>query len=630
MECRHGLDVTLDVSSNQHIELRVEAFSVPMENPLHLPRHLNLLGAIGMSAVGLSMIVASQTGTWDAPPSRDFPLVGGNWANQRYSSLDRINTGNVSQLGGAWTLHLEDGKPMGNMQATPVVVAGMMYLASGAGNVFAIDAKTGAVRWKYRSEATTGALTNRGVVVAEGKVFAGQRDNSLVALDQESGRVVWRASIAEPGRGHTAAPAIYYNGLVYMGVAGGEGGVRGQFGAYDAKTGKEVWKFWTIPGPGERGHETWEADSWKHGGGPIWTHPAIDAGLGMVYIAVGNAGPDSDGRERGGDNLFTASIVALDAKTGAIKWFFQEVHHDLWDYDNSASPLLADITYDGRPRKVLMHAGKTGFLYILDRTNGKPLIGIEERPVPQEKRMKTAATQPFPVGESFVPTCPEPGSVQSTYKSSCIFGAYWEEPVVMTPGTQGGVSWAPMTFNPRTGLVYVAGSIINSGYALRRQVWDEEAHRLKSLDDGAGFFRPAGEPRAGTLTAVNPATNTIVWQKRMRFPLGTGSGLLSTAGGLLLHGESDGKVVAYDIKNGDVLWQFQTDAGADAPLATYEVDGEQYIAILSGGNPFQLSYRGDSLWAFKVGGQLPQTTAPPEPPLTQPGGGRGRSNAGTR
>jgi quinohemoprotein ethanol dehydrogenase len=154
--------------------------------------------------------------------------------------------------------------------------------------------------------------------------------------------------------------------------------VRGQFGAYDATTGKEIWKFWTIPGPGEKGHETWEGDSWQYGGAPVWTAPAIDPQLGLIYIAVGNAGPDNDGTRRGGDNLFTASIVALDLKTGAYRWHFQEVHHDIWDYDNSAPPALADVVFQGKPRRVLIHAGKTGFLYILDRVNGTPLVGIEE------------------------------------------------------------------------------------------------------------------------------------------------------------------------------------------------------------------------------------------------------------
>jgi PQQ-dependent dehydrogenase (methanol/ethanol family) len=572
-------------------------------------RYCWLIGALFSGAVALAQSDAL------APSRKNFPAVGGNLANQRYSALTRITKANVSRLGGAWSMHLEDGKSPGTMQATPVVVDGIMFIASGGGSISALDAATGSRKWKHETNLPG---PYRGVAVADGKVFSGRRDNTLIALDQQTGAVVWTTQLADPARGTTSAPAIYQDGLVYIGVGGGEGGVRGQFGAYDARTGKEVWKFWTLPGPGEFGHETWEGSSWQYGGGPVWTHPAIDPALNLIYIAVGNASPDNDGTARGGDNLFTVSIVALDLKTGAYKWHFQEVHHDLWDYDNAGAPVLADIRYQGTTRKVLMHAGKTGFLYILDRATGKPLVGIEERPVPQEPRMKTARTQPFPAGDSFVPTCPEPGSVPAGMQSSCIFGAYWTEPVVMTPGTLGGLSWAPMTFSPQTGLIYIPGTIINSGFTLRRQEWDPQGQHFKPLDEGVGFFRPPGVPRAGTLTAVNPATNRIVWQKRMKFPLGTGSGLLSTATGLLFHGESDGNLVAYDIANGNALWKFQTGTGADAPVATYEVNGEQYVALLAGGNSFQLSKRGDSVWAFKLGGTLPQEPAPPEPPTNQP------------
>ncbi len=575
------------------------------------------------AGVLLSAAIVAADGPWQSPAGKSFPTVGGNLANHRYSSLTGINKKNIARLGAAWTVRLEDGKVPPTMQATPVVVDGMMFVASGAGNIFALDAATGVVKWKH--ETTLGG-NYRGVAVAEGRVFSGQRDNQLIALDQKTGSVVWKTRIADSERGTTSAPAIYHDGLVYIGVAGGEGGVRGQFGAYDARTGKEVWRFWTLPGPGERGHETWEGDSWKYGGGPVWTHPAIDPEVGMVYVPIGNASPDNDGTQRAGDNLFTVSIVALDLKSGAYKWHFQEVHHDIWDYDNAISPVLADIRYEGRSRKVLIHGGKTGYLYILDRVTGKPLIGVDERPVPQEPRQKTAATQPYPRGDSYVPTCPEPGSVAAGMTSSCMFGAYWIDPVVIAPGTLGGSSWAPMTFSPQTNLIYVPGTIINSAFTLRRQAWDDATQRFKPLDEGRGFYRPEGTPRAGTLTAMNPATNRIVWQKRTKYPWGTGSGLLSTAAGLLFHGESDGNFAAYDVANGELLWKFQTGAGADAPAATYEVNGEQYVALLAGGSSFQLSQRSDSLWAFKIGGTVPPQPAPPEPPLRQPpppGRGRG-------
>lgn len=589
--------------------------------PLRLTEVLLSLGA----AFFATILISAQKADWTAAPRADFPLVGGDYANQRFSALTRITPSNIGRLGGAWMTHLEGAR--GIMQATPVVVDGVMYLSAGA--ITARDARTGVLKWRYPSEspssggrgfAAGGTGSTRGVVVAEGKVFSAAPGNTLIALDQKTGALVWQTRLAE--RGNTNAPAVYHDGLVYMGVGGGESGVRGQFGAYDAKTGKEVWKFWTIPGPGEIGHDTWEGDSWKYGGAPVWTHPAIDPALGMIYVPTGNAGPDNDGTQRGGDNLFTVSVVALDLKTGAYKWHFQEVHHDLWDYDSSAAPVLADITFQGRPRKILMHAGKTGMMFILDRTNGKPLIGVEERPVEQEPRMKTAKTQPFPIGDPFVPICPEPGSVSAEFKSTCVFGAYWIEPVVMAPGTLGGLSWAPMTFSPQTKAIYVCGTVINSGFGFKRQTFDEATGRLVTPEGGRGFFRPAGQPRGGTLTAIDPTTNKIVWQKRMTYPCGSGSGLLSTATGLLFHGESDGNLVAYDIKTGDVLWRFQTGAGADAPVATYEVGGEQYVAILAGGNTFLQSASGDNLWAFKLGGTTPPAQAPPAPGATPPGGGR--------
>ncbi len=535
---------------------------------------------------------------WLTPTGKDFPLAGGNLGNQRYSALTQIDRSNVSRLGGAWMVHVGGG----GMPGVPIVVDGVMYIGVGGGDILAVDASTGATVWRFKSP--FGSQTNRGVAVAEGKVFSGANGSRLIALDQKTGALVWETKVTEgaPGRGGgTPGASIYSDGRVFCGISGGEAGIRGQFGAYDAKTGKELWKFYTIPGPGEFGHDTWEGDSWMRGGGPVWSHAAVDPQLGMVYIPVGNAYPDQNGSQRGGDNLFTSSILALDVKTGAYKWHFQEVHHDVWDYDNPLPPVLADIAYKGQPRKILIHGGKTGLTYILDRTNGKPLIGIEERPVPQEPTNKTAKTQPFPMGDSPVPNCPEPGSVAEGSRAACVFGAFRpDDPVVTSSGTLGGVNWAPVTFDPRTSLFYVPASMINSQFA-------------------SGFARPPGEPRAGTLSAMDPATNKIVWQIRTKFPLGTGSGLLSTASGVMFNGQSDGSFVAYDMDNGTVLWRFQTGAGADAPASTYEVNGEQYVAVLAAGNSFQLSPRGDNLWAFKLGGKVPPAPTPEPPPTVQPG-----------
>lgn len=566
----------------------------------------SLLCAVWLHGQNTGVAVPKQS-PFLAPTGKDFPLAGGNLGNQRYSSLTQINRSNIDKLGGAWMVHVAaEGQSPGNLQSTPVVVDGMLFVGASGGDILAVNAATGSTIWRYK--ATGVAQTNRGVAVAEGKVFSGQAGSRLIALDQKTGALLWETKVsAAAGRGGgTPGATIYADGRVFCGISGGEGGVRGQFGAYDAKTGKELWKFYTIPGPGEFGHDTWEGDSWQHGGGPLWTHPAVDPELGLVYVPVGNASPDQNGAIRGGDNLFTASILALDVKTGAYKWHFQEVHHDLWDYDNPLPPVLADVMYQGQLRKILIHGGKTGLTYILDRTNGKPLIGIEERPVPQEPANKTAKTQPFPIGDSPVPNCPEPGSVAEGSRSLCVFGAFRpDDPVVTTPGTQGGINWAPVTFDLQTGLFYVPASLINSQFA-------------------SGFGRPPGEPRAGTLTAMDPTTNKIVWQIRTKYPLGTGSGLLSTASGLIFNGESDGNLVVFDSKDGSVLKRFQTGAGADAPVATYEVNGEQYIAILAAGNNFQVSPRGDNLWAFKLGGKVPPASTPEPPPLLQPGrAGRG-------
>ncbi len=588
-------------------------------------RSVWLRGLLGtLSATCLIMIAgargplgAGQRSSWTESPTTDFPMAGGDYYSQRYSALDQINTTNINKLGGAWSIHVEEpgAGAAGNLDGTPVVVGGVMYVSTARLHVLAIDAATGAIKWRYRpGETRIGA--NKGVAVGDGKVFVGRRDNVLVALDQQTGQVVWERRMTDHPAAYSSAAPVFYNGRVYLGTAGGDNGARGQLAAYDARTGQEVWKFFTIPGPGERFADTWEGDSYKIGGGGIWNHVAIDPELGLVYMGVGNAAPDVWGGSRGGSNLFTASVLALDVNTGAYKWHFQEIHHDIWDQDSASSPILTDIRYRGRDRKVLVHAGKTGWLYILDRTNGRPLIGIEEKPVPQEPRMKTARTQPHPIGDRFVPLCPE--QLLEGFERGCLFTPFWEKPILIFPGSSGGNAWAPISYSPKTKLVYIPANIVPTAFSAKRQVWDEATKRLVTIGDSQGFYRPAGLQRSGTLTAMDPTTNKVVWQKVTKFPMGGGSGLLSTAGGLLFHGESDGNLVAYDIRNGEELWKFQTGAGANAAVSTYAVGGEQYVAVLSGGNALYMSQRGDLLWAFKLGGTVPPAAAPREPPLIQP------------
>jgi PQQ-dependent dehydrogenase (methanol/ethanol family) len=580
-----------------------------------------VIGACMLAGVVVSF-AQSGSADWRNHPTKDFPLAGGNYSNHRYSALDKLNPSNVQQLGGAWSLRLEEGLKggqLGNLDATPIVLDGVMYVTTGTRNVLAIDAKTGAVKWRYRPEGGGTVGANKGVVVAEGKVVFGRRDNQLIALDQQTGAVVWQTTLTTQKAAYTSAAPVYYGGRIFIGTAGGDVGARGQVGAYDINTGKEIWKFYTTPGPGDRFADTWEGDSYKFGGAGVWNHVAVDPELAMIYMGTGNAGPDTYGPMRGGDNLFTASVLALDMNTGAYKWHFQEVRHDIWDYDAASPPSLADVTYQGQRRKILMHPGKTGWLYLLDRIDGKPLIGIEDRPVPQEKRMKTAATQPYPIGDRFVPLCAEP---LKDYERGCLFQSFWDTRVVIFPGSSGGNAWAPMTFSPKTNLAYIPANVMSTVYHAKHEEYDETLGRFKTTGGGEGFYRPAGAKRSGTLTAMDPTTNKIVWQKQTKWPMGTGGGLLSTAGGLIFHGEPDGHIVARDIRNGDELWRFQTGAGANAPPSTFEVDGEQYVAILSGGNRLLLSQPGDYLWAFKVGGSVPPAPAPREPPLIHPDQGQ--------
>ena len=344
------------------------------------------------------------------------------------------------------------------------------------------------------------------------------------------------------------------------------------------------------------------------GGATIWNTPALDPDLGLIYFATGNCGPDLDGAIREGDNLFCASILALNAKTGVYAWHFQEVHHDLWDYDAVSPVVLFDTVINGQPRKGIAEAGKTGWLYILDRTNGKPLIGVEERPVPQEARQKTAKTQPFPIGDAFVPQCAP--AFEGYDKAGCIFEPFWEEPVLIQPGVTGGTSWAPMPYSPDTGYFYVAGSVRSTAFV---RYGDNTYKRGQRYTGGSLAATPMGIPMSGTFTAIAGTTNKISWQHKMPYRMGGGGGSTVTAGGLLLRGEPDGNFVAVDAQTGDKLWSFQTGFGAEAPAVVYEVDGEQFIAIATGGNVLQGSSFGDAVWAFSLKGQLGPLWPPPPP-----------------
>ena len=561
------------------------------------------------------------------PVGKDWVTNGGNLTNQRYSTLKQIDTTNVGQLKGAWMTRLRGSGAAGkySFEASPLVKDGIMYVVTGNDDVFALNAKTGAFIWEYWSgidqRITTACCgwVNRGLAMGEGLLFSGQLDANLVALDMKTGEVKWKTALEKWENGYTITSApLYYDGIVYSGIAGGEFGVRGRLTALDAKTGAILWRSYTLPAPGERGSETWPpgTDHSMRGGATIWNTPALDPDLGLVYFVTGNCGPDYDGSMREGDNLYCASMMALKAKTGEYVWHFQQVHHDIWDYDAASPVVLFDTVIDGKPRKGIAEAGRTGWVYILDRTDGKPLIGIDEKPVPQDPRQKTAKTQPIPRGDATVPQCAE--LLLGYEKAGCIFDTFWETPVLMQPSGIGGTNWSPMPYSPDTGYFYVPGTVRTSAFT---RFGDK--YILGQRYTGGSQSAPIGSPMSGTFTAIDSKTNKIAWQHKTPYRIGGGGGSSVTAGGLVFRGEPDGNFLALDAKTGKELWRFQTGFGADAPPVFYEVDGEQYVAIATGGNQLQGSAYGDAVWAFSLKGQLgplwppppPQTTAGPTGPI---------------
>lgn len=546
----------------------------------------------------------------------EWTTHGGDYYNRRYSMLNQITTENIGGLKPTWVSSLgsgAEGKYSG--EATPIVADGIMYIATGANDVFAIDAKTGEQIWAYNPDipqemdTVCCGWTTRGVAIGDGKVFVGLLDARLIALDQKTGEVLWETKVAEWEEGYTITSApLFYNGKVYTGVAGGEYGIRGRVMAYDADLGFEVWRFYTIPNPADINGDTWPADNdaWLTGGGPVWNTPSVDPELGYIYFATGNTAPDLDGSNREGDNLYANSVVAVNAENGQYVWHFQQVHHDIWDMDPANPVILYDVKMDGELRKGLGQAGKTGWVYLLDRVDGTPLVGIEEKPVPQDERQKTAATQPFPIGDAFVPQAVTEEDVKNdlsadfTGEIGSIFTPFWDVPITLKPGPTGGANWPPSAYNPDTEYFYVLGNDTYMSF---------ERSELEEFKEGDQYFGSIfgpilDAPVRGTVTAIDVKTNKIAWQQK--WDAQSYSGVLTTKGNLVFVGHNDGRLIAYDAKTGDQVWEYMMDAGANAPSITYEIDGEQYISIYAAGNALAGSKHGDKIYTFKLDGNLPE------------------------
>jgi len=479
----------------------------------------------------------------------------GDYRGTHFSALRQIDTRNVNQLQVKWAAQLPGDSLL---QSTPIVVDGVMYAAGPPGQVFAFDARTGLQIWKYeRKRKVVNPFEsnpfNRGVAVLGNRVFVGTLDAALVALDARTGLPLWETQVADTMLGYslTMAPLVVKDKIV-VGVAGGEHGIRGFLDAYDAATGKRVWRFNTVPGPGEFGHETWKGDSWKMGGSGTWLTGNFDPELNTVYWATGNPGPDMDAEIRAGDNLFSCSVVALDAGTGKRKWHYQFTPGDDHDWDANEGLVLADRVIDGKPRKLLLQANRNGFFYVLDRTDGKFLFA---KPFVKQTWNDGFDDQGRPIWKANSKATPEG--------------------TVVYPSLVGGTNWQSPSYDAASGTLYLMTSEAGQRFFQTRQEYEPgKAYwggRAMAID----------EPSKAAIKAIDAATGAVKWQ----YPVSRGSlsaGVLATAGGVLFSSTQEGAVLALDATTGQLLWRMQTGGPISASPISYSVDGKQYVAVAAG------------------------------------------------
>ncbi|MBS1878645.1 MAG: PQQ-binding-like beta-propeller repeat protein [Actinobacteria bacterium] len=575
---------------------------------------------------GIEPAPAFTAAELEAEPGDDWITNGGSMSNHRYSTLDEINTENVKELKGDFLTKIGANATAAKFSAEGQALEykGTLYITDGADDVYAIDASSGKILWEYEPNLPPEPLgsvvccgwDNRGVALGDGMVFVSQLNGEQVALDQMTGKVKWATPVVKPGEGYTITSApLYYNGLLYVGGSGGEYGIRGRLTALDANTGKTKWRFYTVPGPGEYGHETWPQgnDAWKRGGAGIWNTPTVDPKLNMLYFSTSNAAPWV-GAGRPGDNLFTASIVALNAETGEYKWHYQQVHHDIWDLDSPSPTVLVEGEMEGKEREGVAQPSKTGFLYILDRKTGEPIFPIEEKPVPQDHSEATAAKQPYPTLPPFSPQTPTPQMMKETeasvsekpapkLKAAPLFTPWSHNPKVInvsSPNATGGDNWPPSSFDPETNMYFVCSQSGTMGLIATgkppKYVPGENYIGFESGFVSSGFNTP------GFLTAYDLGTGEIAWQKK--FPDACYSGAVTTAGGLVFVGRNNGDVEAYNSENGELLWSFQTGAGANTTVTPFEDEGEEKIAIYAGGNSLAATPHGENFWVFSLKGTM--------------------------
>ena len=563
----------------------------------------------------IEMTPAFSSDDLNERPGENWITNGGSLTNQRYSELDQINTDNVGDLEEAWHIDLNSGTAgKFGAEATPIVYEGTMYMVTGASDVFAIDAASGDIKWQYAAELEKGIDTaccgwnNRGLAIGDGKVFLQRLDGDVAALDQETGAVEWQIANVDWREGYapTSAP-LYYNGLVIVGSAGGEFGSRGSITAFDAETGERAWRFYTVPDPGEIGGATWSRGAggfgFDTGGAAVWQTPSVDPETNTLVFTTSNAAPWNLRGE--GENLFATSMVALDPRTGQYKWHYQIVHHDLWDYDCPSPTVMFDVQQDGEERHAVAEACKTGWVYVIDRDTGEPLLPIEEVEVPQSDFQNTWPTQPEPVGDRLSQRCAkksswqEPGADGNPVKIGCLWDLYDDQQyTALAPHAQGGQNWHPTSYNPETNYLYTCTQDTDIAYKAL------SPDKLKYTPGEAfiGLEFGGGNWYGGRFSAVDMSNNTVAWQNTDFEPT-CYSGTFTTAGGLVFIGKIKGDYGAYDAETGDELWTTELASMPNAPGMTYEVDGDQYVAIYSGGTTFTDSYpgkHGADVYAFKL------------------------------
>jgi alcohol dehydrogenase (cytochrome c) len=523
-----------------------------------------------------------------ASDGSNFLQTNGNYEQTRFYPNDQINRGNVGRLHPAWIFQTE---VKDSMETSPIVVNGVMYVTTAFSHVYALDAKTGAEIWHYKPKlgavvTVCCGVNNRGVAVYDDKVYLGTLDARLIALDAKTGDVVWEQQLADPELGYseTMAPTAV-NGKILIGTNGGEYGIRGFVRAYDAKNGHLLWNFHTIPensvgvwatmdATGRDMHRDIAAekaalaklgDPYKTLGGGVWQNPAVDKAANRIYFVVGNPSPDLDGSIRPGDNLYTDSLVSVDLDTGKYVCHFQYIAHDVWDLDAASPPVLVQAAdKSGAMIPAVLHAGKTGYIYVHDRKDCS-LIRFSDPMVSQKDRW-------------VLPTPTKPLDKDSAR---------------MFPGANGGVEWSPMATDPGQNLAYAINLEQEMTYTV-----DSTPYPGGKLWLGGAFTNIPGGIQTGNVTAVNYNTGKIAWQVTTPQPMI--GGILATSGGLVFTGEGNGWFKAYNSTDGKELWRFQAGAGVNAPPSSYVVDGKQYVVVGAGGN-FQINFkRGNNIIAFTI------------------------------